>query len=108
MRELSQQELQPVSGGKHYSDYLPEDVIPVSVSTGYTIAAFAKSLAVKNYQSSATDLAVSLSTCHKRLKTIREVAAYVYELPTNSKPFDIVSYFVCGTVMGLAGTPKRN
>lgn len=107
MRELSIQELQPVSGGKHYSDYLPEDVIPVSVSTGYTIAAFAKGLAVKNYQSSAMDLAVSLSTCSKRLKTIRDVAAYVYELPMNSKPLDMVGYFLCGTVMGLAGTPKK-
>lgn len=106
MRELPRESLELASGGQNYSEYLPDDPVPVSVSTGYTIGAFAKSV-TRGYQSSAADMAASLSTCHKRIKTFREVCAYVYELPPNSKPLNIASYFLCGVVMGLAGTAKK-
>lgn len=108
MRELTRQHMQSVSGGQQLAEALPDDIIPVSVATGYSIGTFIKSLATRRYNGSATDLAVALSNCHKRLQTFRHVVSYVYELPTNSKPLDMAGFFVCGTIMGLAATNKKN
>jgi hypothetical protein len=107
MRELTRQQLQSVSGAQRVSEMLPDDIIPVSVATGYSVGTFVKSLTTSTYSGSATDLAVALSNCHKRLRTFRSVVGYIYELPPASKPLDMVGFFVCGTIMGLAVTNKR-
>ncbi|MVW72581.1 MULTISPECIES: hypothetical protein [unclassified Bordetella] len=107
MRELTRQQLQSVHGAQRISELLPDDIIPVSVATGYSVGTFVKSLATSTYNGSATDLAVALSDCHNRLRTFRSVIGYVYELPVGSKPLDMVSFFVCGTIMGLAVTNKK-